>query len=77
MFDDGRTDFYGPAFVEEGLLVWNANPQWRNVFERYRVNAALLPVDSPLATFLKEKREWKPIYYDRMTVVFAKIEVEK
>jgi hypothetical protein len=28
VFDDGRTDFYGPAFVEERLRVWNACPNW-------------------------------------------------
>ncbi len=44
VFDDGRTDFYGPAFVEEGLPAWNAYPDWPNVFARYRVNAALLPL---------------------------------
>lgn len=77
VFDDGRTDFYGPAFVEEGLLAWNASPQWSNVLERYRVNAALLPIDSALASMLKERREWMPIYHDQMSVLFAKIECEK
>jgi len=74
VFDDGRTDFYGPAFVEEGLLAWNVNPEWSNVLGRYRVNAILLPIDSPLATVLKEKPEWRLIYRDRMAVLFAKSE---
>jgi hypothetical protein len=74
VFDDGRTDFYGPAFVEEGLLTWNADPEWRNILERYRINAALLPVDSALASVLKERPDWKPIYQDRTAVLFAKLE---
>jgi hypothetical protein len=74
VFDDGRTDFYGPAFVEEGLLAWNADPKWGNILERYRVNAALLPVDSALASVLKERPDWKPIYQDRTAVLFAKFE---
>ena len=77
VFDDGRTDFYGPAFVEEGLLAWNAIPEWSNVLGRYRVNVILLPIDSPLATVLKQKPEWKLIYRDRMAVLFAKSEAEK
>jgi hypothetical protein len=77
VFDDGRTDFYGPAFVEEGLLAWNANPAWSDVLERYRVNAALLPVDSALATVLRERGDWKPIYQDHMAILFAKIETQK
>jgi hypothetical protein len=74
VFDDGRTDFYGPAFVEEGLRVWDACPDWSNIFERYRVNGALLPVDSALATVLRERRDWKPVYQDRIAVLFERIE---
>jgi hypothetical protein len=74
VFDDGRTDFYGPAFVEEGLRVWDACPDWSNIFERYRVNGALLPVDSALATVLRERRDWKPVYQDRIAVLFERTE---
>jgi hypothetical protein len=74
VFDDGRTDFYGPPFVEEGLRVWDACPDWSNIFERYRVNAALVPVDSALATLLLESRDWKPVYEDRIAVLFERTE---
>ncbi len=74
VFDDGRTDFYGPPFVEEGLRVWDACPDWSNIFERYRVNAALLPVDSAVATVLRERRDWKPVYQDRIAVLFERTE---
>src|SRR5712692_6365150 len=74
VFDDGRTDFYGPAFVEEGLRAWDACPDWANIFERYRVNAALLPVDSALATVLSERRDWKPVYQDHVAVLFERTE---
>jgi hypothetical protein len=74
VFDDGRTDFYGPAFVEEGLRVWEVAPDWENILARYRVNAALLPVDSALASVLRERRDWKPVYQDRVAVLFEKHE---
>jgi hypothetical protein len=74
VFDDGRTDFYGPAFVEEGLRAWDACPDWANIFERYRVNAALLPADSALATVLRERRDWKPVYQDHVAVLFERTE---
>lgn len=74
VFDDGRTDFYGPPFVEEGLRAWDACQDWSNIFERYRVNAALLPVDSALATVLRERRDWKPVYQDRIAVLFERTE---
>jgi hypothetical protein len=72
VFHDGRTDFYGPAFVEEGLRAWRVAPDWSNILERNRVNAALLPVDSPLASVLRERRDWKPVYQDRVAVLFQK-----
>jgi len=77
VFDDGRTDFYGPAFVEEGLRVWDACPDWASIFARYRVNAALLPVDSALATVLHERRDWKLVYEDGVAVLFEKTDKGK
>ena len=74
VFDDGRTDFYGPPFVEEGLRAWDARPGWCNIFERYRLNAALVPVDSALASVLLERRDWKPVYQDRIAVLFERTE---
>jgi hypothetical protein len=72
VFDDGRTDFYGPRFVEQGLRTWEAGPDWAEILAQYRVNAALLPVDSPLATVLGESAEWKLMYSDRVALMFVK-----
>jgi hypothetical protein len=77
VFDDGRTDFYGPGFVNEGLQAWDANPDWSRILGRYQVNAALLPVDSALACVLRERDDWKPVYQDRIAVLFAKVETKK
>jgi hypothetical protein len=64
----------GPAFVEEGLCAWDACPDWANILARYHVNAALLPVGSALATVLRERRDWKPVYEDRVAVLFENAE---
>ena len=77
VFDDGRTDFYGPAFVEEGLHAWEARPDWADILARYRVNAALLPVDSALATVLRQREDWNLVYQDRVAVLFRKTENER
>src|ERR1035441_1217239 len=37
VFDDGRTDFYGPAFVEQGLRAWEVAPDWENKIGRAHV----------------------------------------
>lgn len=72
VFNDGRTDFYGPAFVKEGLRAWQAAPDWGNILARYGVNTALLPVDSPLASVLRERQEWRLVYQDGIAVLFRK-----
>jgi hypothetical protein len=77
VFEDGRTDFYGPRFVEEGLRVWEALPDWSEIFAKYQVNAALVPVDSALGTVLHERADWRPVYSDRVAVMFVKIEKQK
>jgi len=74
VFNDGRTDFYGPAFVEDGLRAWEGAPDWNNILARYGVNAALLPVDSALVSVLRERRDWKPVYQDHVAVLFEKTE---
>jgi hypothetical protein len=77
VFDDGRTDFYGPDFVNEGLRAWDADSDWSRVSDRYKVNAALLPVDSALASVMRERDDWKPVYEDGVAVLFAKVETGK
>jgi hypothetical protein len=77
VFDDGRTDFYGPPFVLEGLRVWEVRPDWAEILARYRVNAALVPVDSALGTVLSERADWKLVYADRVALMFMKIENQK
>jgi hypothetical protein len=77
VFNDGRTDFYGPAFVKEGLRAWEAAPDWNNILARYGVNAALLPVDSALVSVLRERQDWKPVYHDQVAVLFEKTEGER
>jgi len=74
VFNDGRTDFYGTAFVKEGLRAWQAAPDWSNILARNGVTAALLPVDSALASVLRERRDWKLVYQDQVAVLFQKSE---
>ena len=77
VFDDGRTDFYGPAFVQDGLDVWDAKPNWSRILAQYDVNAALLPVDSALATVLRERPDWTPVYQDQVAVLFERTDGRK
>jgi len=72
VFDDGRTDFYGPVFVQDGLDVWDAKSNWSTVLAEYGVNAALLPADSALASVLRERPDWVSVYQDQVAVLFER-----
>jgi len=77
VFDDGRTDFYGPAFVQDGLDVWDAHSNWSAVLAEYDVNAALLPVNSALASVLRARLDWTPVYQDQVAVLFKRTDKSK
>jgi len=77
VFNDGRTDFYGPEFVEEGSRVWEARPNWAETLTQYSVDAALVPTQSALATVLRERVDWELIYEDRVSVLFRKVETQR
>jgi hypothetical protein len=77
VFDDGRTDFYGPVFVQDGLDVWDARSNWSTILAEYQVNATLLPVDSALGSVLRERPDWRPVYQDRVAVLFERTDKNK
>jgi hypothetical protein len=73
IFVDGRIDFYGSAFGQEVLDALAGRDTWRTTFQRYGVNAALIPVDVPLTVILRESREWEPVYGDSEVAVFRRL----
>jgi hypothetical protein len=72
VFIDDRHDFYGEAFIREYLKTRKATPQWREPLEKYQVKWVLIAADSPLASVLKESRDWRVEYDDGMAIVFAR-----
>jgi len=71
-FDD-RHDFYGEAFIQDYLKAISGASQWREPLDRYQVQWVLISVDSPLASLLKESRDWRVEYDDGLAIVFARI----
>ena len=78
VFDDGRTDFYGPAFVEEGLRAWDACPEWTNIFATVsRKRGAPSWLIRSWRPCCAKERDWKPVYQDRVAVLFEKTETAR
>jgi len=72
VFFDDRHDFYGEAFIKEYLRANEAGRNWQEPLQKYEVRWVLVPAQAPLATLLKQSREWTVRYEDRLAVMFAR-----
>ena len=70
VFVDGRFDFYGAKHTQQYLDVLNAKHDWEKNLAAYNVQTVLLPVDTPLASVLKESGRWTAVYDDRVSILF-------
>lgn len=72
VFTDGRNDFYGKALVDEFNVVNDVIPGWETVLEKYRVGWTILPVKHGLNALLALRVDWKKVYEDSVTVIYAR-----
>lgn len=72
VFIDPGADFYGSALALDYLRVWELQPGWREVLQRFDVDAALVPAGSPLAAALKDEEGWSVHHADRTAVLLLK-----
>jgi hypothetical protein len=70
VFVDGRSDFYGPDFVQKSVDVLNVKYGWEQTLDKFGVNTILLPPSMPLAGALKECSRWPLVYDDGVALVF-------
>lgn len=70
VFFDGRSDFYGTAFMKEYLRLVEVRPGWRAIADRYNFTHALLPHDSPLLAALQTEG-WNEMYKDGTATLLA------
>ena len=68
VYFDGRSDFYGAAFMKEYMVLATARPGWKDVVRRYGFTHALLPDDSALKAALLDAG-WKPLYQDKIATL--------
>ncbi len=70
VFFDGRSDFYGAAFLRQYARLVQVRPGWQEYWNRFGFSQALLPVDAPLIPAL-EGIGWRPVYRDQTAVLLA------
>ena len=71
VYFDGRSDFYGIAFMKNYIELVEVRPNWLDEFERQHFTHALLPVRYSLVPALLQKG-WRRLYNDEVATVLAK-----
>jgi hypothetical protein len=69
VFIDGGTDHYGEKLFQEYIQVWNLDPGWREVMQRWGITIALVPPRSRLADELARDLGWRVWYCDSTAVI--------
>jgi hypothetical protein len=68
VFFDGRSDFYGAAFMDDYFRLSTVRPGWHELMKKYAFTHALLPKDSALGDAL-EHDGWRKISEDRVAIL--------
>jgi hypothetical protein len=71
VFFDGRSDFYGSAFMKNYIDLIEVRPNWQEELQKYQFTHALLPNRYSLIPALVE-RGWRPIYHDEFATLLAR-----
>lgn len=68
---DGRSDFYGSAFMKEYIRLIEVRPGWQDTVRKYNFSHALLPASGSLRAAL-QSAGWQVIYRDRDAWLLAR-----
>ena len=71
VFVDGRTDFYGEAFIRNFLDLTELRPGWREKLDTCKVSWTLLTTDHPLTQALALAQNWRLAYSDSLATIYA------
>lgn len=71
VFIDGRADLY-QDLVGEYKKVVGVTPEADKILDKYNVTIVLIPTNSSLSVFLKEKEEWGLKYRDDLAEIYVR-----
>jgi hypothetical protein len=71
VFFDGRSDYYGAAFLKDYLLLPEAKPGWKQQWQRWNFSHALVAKESALVEGLRDMG-WKEMGRDTVAILFEK-----
>jgi len=71
VYFDGRSDFYGAAFMKQYVSLIQAQPGWQQIVSSFGFTHALLPDNSALKAALMESG-WVTIHHDGVATLLAR-----
>jgi hypothetical protein len=72
VFIDGRADLYGDQFLHEFADTYGFKDGWRQTLERWNIQTVVVPVDSALATGLRNAPGWSVAFNDSHAIVLTR-----
>ena len=72
VFIDGQTDLYGEAVARDFLTVWDLEPGWRDVLDRWDISLVMVPTSSPLGDELARDPGWGIWHCDATAVILQR-----
>jgi hypothetical protein len=71
VFVDGRTDLYNDEIISQWLAVYQGQPGWQEILQRWQVEWVFLEKGAPLVAIL-EQAGWKKLYSDELAVIYER-----
>jgi hypothetical protein len=71
VFFDGRSDYYGSAFLKDYVSIPTTKPGWEQQWNKWNFSHALVDKDMPLAHWLP-KMGWKKLGEDQAAILLVK-----
>jgi hypothetical protein len=64
VFIDGRADMYGDDFIWEYMTINNGGENWKELFDKYRIDYAILDKQAPISQLLLLSGDFTLVHED-------------
>lgn len=72
VFMDGRADVYGDALLRMYVSIIGVEGDPQALFDRYGIDYAVFPPDTPLAAWFDASADWKGVYRDSTAAIWVR-----
>ncbi|MBI5624757.1 MAG: hypothetical protein HY924_13340 [Elusimicrobia bacterium] len=75
VFIDGRLEPFWELLAKDYKTINEGGPGWRDLMKKHDIEVVLIQPTSMLAHLLAADPGWKPVYSDRMSILFSRADV--